>query len=377
MFLVRELLAEIKSTFRDRDVIILLLGGPIFLTLLFGGVYLHNYLEDIPAAVLDEDNSSISRMIIQQFDENERFDVRFHAGSKEELKNYIDSRKAHMGIYIPHGFSKKISEMKSAEVLIFVDGTNMIIGNNSYAKAAEIVQTVSAGIQMKILQAKGLMPQTAEDMALVFNFNDRILYDPRMTYMNYLLLGFVAVFLQQVMLSGVGFTLIKNSQSLANENSFIKVFKKIIIKILACALFGLISTSAAIGIAGYVFKVPIRGSFLNVILLCVVFVFAISCPAILLASILKERLKFSQVSFMLSLPAFVSCGYVWPQDQMPGLLTLLIKIFWPLIYFARPFAELIFKGIPFEAVTTNLIQMIIYILFWMPTSILIFYKRTR
>lgn len=373
LFFLSLLWKEIKKIFWDWDVIILLLAGPILLTVLFGGVYFNSYVEDIPIAVLDEDHSSLSRMIVQQFDENDRFDVRYFASSKEELDELIKDREIHMAVYIPNDFAKDVNELKSSEVLVIVDGTNIIIGNNAYATAASIIQTIAAGTQIKILQAKGMMPQIAENMALAFQFRERVLYDSRMTYMNYLILGFVAVFLQQVMVSGVGIAVIKDLEKIAQE----KTWQQILLKVLAAGFFGLISTCIAVGITAIFFKVPIRGSLLGALLMCVIFIFAISCPAIILAAITKDSLKFVQISFMLSLPTFVSCGYVWPTEQMPSFLPTLIKMFWPLIYFARPFDEVLMKGVSLEAVSTNITQMILYTIIWMPIAMLILQKSIK
>ncbi len=371
MLFLKALFEEIKSTFKDLDVIVLLIGGPIFLTLLFGGVYINTYVEDIPIAILDEDNSSMSRMIVQQFDENDRFNITHYAHSKEQLQQIIDNGNVYMGLYLPHNFAKDISTLNSSQALVVVDGTNMIISNNSYAEAANIIQTIAAGTQIKLIEAKGMLPQIAESIAMVFQFEDRMLYDPRMTYMNYLLLGFIAVFLQQVILSGIGISIIKNGNHLAKENTGFKI----LLKILSTSLIALFSTFISIKIAQNIFAVPIRGSFLIALLMSFSFVLAISAPAIIIASIVKDKLKFAQIAFMLSLPTFVSCGYVWPQDQMPDFLPILIKIFWPLINFARPLDEVLFKGISFNIIQNNILQMFIYALIWLPISIWIFKRR--
>lgn len=370
---VNTLIKEMKSTFKNLEVIVLLLGGPIFLTLLFGGVYVNTYVEDIPIAVLDEDDSSMSRMIIQQFDENDRFNIRYHVKSKEELKKVIDTRQAHMGLYIPYNFANNVNTLRSAQALIVVDGTNIVIGNNSFATAANIIQTIAAGAQIKLIEAKGVVPQLTENMAMVFHFNDRILYDPRMTYMNYLLLGFIAVFLQQVILSGIGISVIKNGPHIAKDGTLLKIM----INILSTSIFALISTLIAIKIASNIFKVPIRGNLLTALLMCTIFIFAISGPAIIIASIVKDKLKFAQISFMLSLPTFVSSGYVWPQEQMPASLTLIIKSFWPLIYFARPFDEVLFKGASLNVVLSSMFEMVIYTFIWLPISVWFLKKRFK
>ncbi|HBV68288.1 MAG TPA: hypothetical protein DEF04_08965, partial [Clostridiales bacterium] len=66
---------EFKSIFKNKGMMILLFIGPIFLTLYFGGVYCNDYLNDIPIAVLDEDNSSLSNLVTGYFLTSERFDV--------------------------------------------------------------------------------------------------------------------------------------------------------------------------------------------------------------------------------------------------------------------------------------------------------------
>ncbi|MBB6217108.1 ABC-2 type transport system permease protein [Anaerosolibacter carboniphilus] len=371
MYFLKTLKDEIKSTLKNRDIIILLVGAPILLTLIFGGVYSNSYVEDIPIAVLDEDNSSMSRMIIQQFDENERFYIQDYAGTREELKRLIEQRKVHMGLYIPIDFYKDVSSGNSKEILIIVDGTNMIIGNNAYAAAAGIIQTIAAGTQMKIISAKGMMPQVAENMALAFQFNDRTLYDPRMTYMNYLLLGFVAVFLQQIILSGLGISVLQDKEHLAQKHTILGILSKII----ACGSIALLSTSAAVAIAAFVFKVTIRGSVGFSLLMCALFILAMSGPAIILATFADSKVKLGQIAFMLSLPTFVSCGYVWPIDQMPKILVNVIKSLWPLIYFARPFDEVLLKGLSVNAIKEPLIQMGIYTVFWLPIAIWILKRK--
>jgi ABC-2 type transport system permease protein len=373
LYFLKTLKDEIKSTLKNRDIIILLVAAPILLTLIFGGIYVNSYVEDIPIAVLDEDNSSMSRMIVQQFDENERFYIQDYASTREELKSLIEQGKAHMGLYIPIGFYKDITGGNSTEVMVIVDGTNLIIGNNAYAAAAGIIQTIAAGVQMKVISAKGMVPQVAESMALAFQFNDRTLYDPRMTYMNYLLLGFVAVFLQQIILSGLGISILQDREKLAQNHTVFGV----LIKIIACGSIALLSTSTAVAIAAFVFKVTIRGSIGLSLLMCMMFILAVSGPAIILATFTDNKVKLAQIAFMLSLPTFISSGYVWPIDQMPQVLVIVIKSLWPLIYFARPFDEVLLKGLSMNAIKEPLMQMGIYTMCWLSAAIWILNKKCR
>lgn len=363
--LLRSVKTELVNVIKDRDIIILLLAGPFFLTLLFGGVYFNPYIDDIPVAVLDEDNSNMSRMIVQQFDENDRFRVDYYTSDRRELENLINTKKAILALYIPDGFYRDFSSLRTTEVMIMVDGSNMVTGNSCYAAASGIVQTISAGAVVKLLELKGFPEKTAQNIGIGFNMAERTLYDPKMSYMNYILMGFLAVFLQQVMLSGVGISVVKNGKKIASERTIYRLS----VRIAACSVYALISVFASIWVSHFLFRIPMRGNLLLVLLFCIVFIAAICCPAIIIAALLRDKLKFTQVAYMLSLPTFASCGYVWPQDQMPQWLVWGIKAFWPLMSFARPFDELLVKGIALSEITWNFIDMIIYTAVWLPFAV--------
>ncbi|AFS78864.1 putative ABC transporter, type 2 [Gottschalkia acidurici 9a] len=377
MYFLKSIFNELKNTLKNRDIIVLLLLAPIALTLLFGGVYLNDYVEEVPIAVLDEDNSSMSRMIVQQFYENNRFDLKYYANTREELEELVEDGKAKMAVYIPKDLYKDILAGRSSEVMIALDGTNMIISNNAYSSAAEIIQTIGAGAQIKAISGKGMMPQVAQNTALAFKFTDRTVYDPRMTYMNYLILGYIAIFLQQVIVSGLGISVLKDMEKLKRENNIVQTIMDIMAKIIACGFYSLISIYASVYIVSNLFNVNIRGSMESMFILSIMFIIAISGPAIILAVMTGEKIKLAQISFMLSLPTFVSCGYVWPIDQMPEALVKGVKAIWPLIYFARPFDEVLFKGVPLEVMKGNLISMAKYAAFWLPVSILMLRLRKR
>ena len=370
MTFIKTLRKELKAVLRAKDVIIMLAIGPIALTIMIGGTYLHTYVEDIPVAIVDEDHSSLSRMIAEQFDENQRFTVQTYVDSAEELKELVETNKVSVGVYIPAHFSDDVIKGTSSQVLVIVDGTNMVTGNSSYAAATSIIQTIAAGAEIKRISARGVIGQDAMNMANPFMFNDRMLYNPNLAYINYLLFGYIALFLQSVVFSAVGIRMIAEGKQIAAHF----MIKETLIKILSCAFYAIISVSLAILVANIIFHVRIRGSIFLSLLFCTEYALAISAPAIIVAAIVKDKLKHVQLSYMLSLPTFICCGYIWPLAQMPKIMVVLIKCFWPLVYFAKPFDELLFKG---TLPTESMLNLAIYIAVWLPISMLFFKFRYR
>ncbi len=362
---------EFKSIFKYKGMMILLFIGPIFLTLYFGGVYCNDYVNDIPIAVLDEDNSSLSNLVTGYFLTSERFDVTNYPASRDELQKLIDEGTVQMGICIPGGFERDVTTYKSSKILAVTDGSNIVVANNAYAQATMIAQSVSAGVEMKLIQGKGMTPRMAQNIALVYNLGERILYDPKMTYMNYLIICFLAIFFQQLMLSSMGSTFIRDSEYIAEGNVPAKIFGAVS----ACFVGILPSTLLSIFAMLKLFHVPITGSMFTVTVLTIFFTLSIIGPSLLIASVAKDKVKYSQFEFMLSLPTFVSSGCVWPMNQMPKLLEIIVRACWPLANYAKVVQAVLVKGMNFKYVIPNILQLAIFSLVWLPAGI-VCYKRT-
>ncbi|PHV69949.1 hypothetical protein CS063_13285 [Sporanaerobium hydrogeniformans] len=370
--LLKSMREEIEFIFKKVSLMILFFIGMPVLTLWFAGAYAHEYVNDIPIAVLDEDNSSLSRQIAKYFDDNERFKIEYYASNREELERLIHLKKANMGVYLPPHLSEKVLRGEGSQVLILTDGANVVIGNNAYAGAAEIIQTVAAGTEIKMIEAKGSLPnKTATSMTLPFTFTDRMLYDSKLTYMNYLIYGFMTVFFQQLMLSGLATLIFRNPKQTAGDHPFTRLMAKVIV---AAALL-MLTGSLAIYMINRKYGVIFAGDIKLALLMSSLFAVAISAVAILLCALTKDKIKFSQVSYMLSLPTFLACGYVWPVEQMPSLLVKIVKLIWPLIYFSRPFDEIMVKGLAFEAIRQNAISLVLYSIVFMPLTLWVFKKR--
>ncbi|CAH2215037.1 ABC-2 type transport system permease protein [Tepidibacter aestuarii] len=346
-----KILNEIIKFFEQPKNIVILVLGPLFFTFLIGGVYMKDYLNDIPIVVLDMDNSSSSRMIVNEFENNDRYYVSSAVDSFEELKYAIDSKEAYMGIYIPRDFNKDIKKQKSSSVALIIDESNITIGNTALASASEILATINAGINIKILQAKGIDPKTSYDLAKIFNFESRVLYDAKYTYKGYVMPGIILVFVQQLFLSAFIPAIMDDK-----ENIFIKSIVYSIVGSLTYVLCALILK--------YVLHINFTGSFLYAFLYVTVFILTLVGPGMLIASIFKDKLKVTQFTMLLSMPTFLTAGYAWPVEQTPVVLSYIIKMIWPLIYAISPIRDILVKGTPVSIFTKDIICLILFGCIW-------------
>jgi len=361
---------EFRSIFDYPGMMILLFIGPVFLTMYFGGVYVNDYINDIPIAIVDEDGSGLSNTISSSFLSNERFDIEYYPNSRQDLEELLYDGDAHMGIIIPEGFESGVSKGDPKEILVVTDGTNIVVSNNAYAQAATIIQTIAAGVEIKVIEANGVLPQIAKNLALSMNIGERVLYDPKMRYMNYLIVCYWAVFFQQLMLSSMGSKFIRSKEYISSGNTMQKS-----LGVMVSCVAG-IMPSMFLGLAGirYIFHVPIIGSLLTTGLLTLLFAFAITGMSMILASFTKKRLEYAKISYMLSLPTFVLAGCVWPIEQIPDELRILTRALWPLIGYAKNVQEIFIKGKEFSAVLPDIIYLIGFGIVWLFIGVKVYSK---
>ncbi len=362
-----------QSVFKYKGLLVIFLLGPLFLTLLFGGVYSNDYVNDIPIAILDEDSSTLSHYVSDAFIKNDRFDVVTYPNSLKEMQKLIDDGSIAMCIWIPDHFESNINHFKSAEISAIIDGSNNVVAGNAYAQATTIIQTISAGVEMKLISAKGLTNASAENIALVYNVGERILFDSKMTYMNYLMICFFAVFIQQLMMSALGVLLNRDRESLLKGNVIINILSTLAV----CMISITPSLLVSVLLLKKLFHIPMIGNLWLAAFMTILFMISLLGPAMTLAGLTRDRVKYAQFSFMLSVPTFVTSGSVWPLEQMPQVLKVIVKIVWPLVYYAKPLQEVIIKNRSFYSTVPQLIGLITYAIIWMLIGYAIYNKESH
>ena len=76
---------------------------------------------------------------------------------------------------------------------------------------------------MNLLQAKGVPPRLSENYAKIFEFESRVLWDPKLSYKYYIIPGIVIMVVQQLFLSAFTPNFVADPKNIL-EKSFIHAF---------------------------------------------------------------------------------------------------------------------------------------------------------
>ena len=365
---------------RDKKSIIALSLINIITVIFLCSIFSKVYVESIPFGIVDMDNSSLSRTIIQQLKNSPGLNVNYYADSDTELEQAIKEKRVSGGIVIPKDFNKDAIKMKSPSLALLIDETNMVVGNNIYAYGGAAIGTVNAGFQLKVFQGKNMLPDIAKKTITSFSYGERILYEPQLSYMRYLMYTLVPYLIQGTFLmTFLVPMLIKNRKQLnilnIRSKESLRNMLVIFARILMIIAVTIISSFIALCILGKYFNLPLRGNVLEYFALMFIFLIDITAMGFLFAAFIDKMIYFIQFFSMINLITFLTSGVPFPEYMMPEGLSRIIKSLWPFMNVALQFKCLNLKGIGWDIILPSLKYGLLFALAWFPIGIGLYFSR--
>ncbi|RTE08418.1 ABC transporter permease [Paenibacillus whitsoniae] len=353
---------EWRSIIKDRRLFLLLFFIPVMYTVLFGSIYMHHKVTDMATVVIDEDQSPLSRQILQAFEESETFEIRKEYHSEEEVKQALESGEAKVGLIIPSGFEAKLKHGETLPLLTLIDGSNMMISNSATKGANEVITTFSMGYSQKKLQLQqGLQDDQVMNTLSPIPFRYRIMYNPTFNYSDFMLYGLVGAILQQVLFLGIALTITREKDG--GTWSRFEAWKKnpwriAYAKTAPYFLINVFNTAIALVIALYAFGAPMAGSLLVGFAIVLCFTYAVCGIGYLVSLFSGNQLGATQTAMLIAVPSFMLSGFTWPFEAMPRALQIVGHLL-PLTYFLDGIRNVFVKANDFAVIRHDCLALLL------------------
>jgi|GEM_PF-98994 ABC-2 type transport system permease protein len=350
---------EWRYILKNKRLLFILLGVPLLYITLFGILYSQHVVNHISLGVLDMDNTSLSRAVITAFSDSDRFRYTTKLDSQKHMEEAMEKGEIMAAIVIPPNFTKNIKRGEGSQVMVVVNGANMIIGNAATTAASEIIQTLSAGTLLKKLEGTGLPPEMARKFVQPISFRLRVWYNPTFNYTNFLLLGLMATVIQQVALLYMAVAMVREKeQGTLGEirERCSSAFAVVTGKILPYFLINLVTLNLLLVEGVYLFQIPFEGKYLYLLLLTVAFLACILSLGILLSSVFRNELEATQVAMLVAVPSFLFSGYTWPLMAMPPLAKAIARVL-PLTYYADNVRKIFLMNVGLNTILPDLLVL--------------------
>lgn len=338
---------------------------PIFIFLFFALLYKNEIVNNVPIGVLDMDNSETSLLITRYVDATSYIKIADQYYDLEQVKSDIRKGKIQGALYFPHNMEKNLKAGKPVFVTVYKNTSNLVIGNLIYKDAMTVIKTVSGGVLLKKLKAKGMHPEKANNIIQPIKVETKSLYNSNYSYLNYLVPGLLACMLQMIiMLSGVliiSSEFVHNTFSELLELSDKNVLNIILGKSLPHLAFHFVTAIAIIGVIFPIFNLHIHGEIFGLLVFFLIFIMASFFMAFMISSLFHDQMFATELALFINTPAFLFSGFTFPLTSMPLLHNIFASII-PFTHFLYGYLMLYQMGTPFTYALEFVGKLLIFII---------------
>jgi len=352
---------ETTQLLRDRRLLLFILGLPIMQLILYGYAA-HLTVYHLPLAVVDQSRDASSRAFVQALVNSQYFDITLQLQSQAEAIQAIDRGEAKAGVIIPPGFASA-TDRGTASVLIVLDGSDTASVQSGYGAAALIAQDYALQLTARQVARSGVNTSvSATATALPIAATTRILYNPALIDIWFILPGLVGLILQTLAITQAALIVVRERELGTIEQILItptRPLELMVSKIIPLLILCVVVMGSVVGIGVFWFGVPFQGSLLLYFGIALLFIASSLGLGLLLSARATTQAEATQYGLIFMLVGILMSGFMYPLNAMPAALRVVGALF-PVTYFIRISRGIFLKGVGLSFVWSDALVLVIY-----------------
>ncbi|MDR9418564.1 ABC transporter permease [Gracilimonas sp.] len=375
MNIIRVLLRkEFLQVFRNKAMLPILFVMPIIqlLVLSFAATY---ELKEVDFALIDRDNSNLSRELTAKFQSTDYFKLELETYDQKAAMGAMDAGKVNMVIKIPRDFEMNLKKGAQAEIQLLIDAVD--------GSTAGLIQSYSASIlndlnleKLTELRVLSNSPEVRE--AKTINIIPQNWYNPDLDYITYMVPGILVVLVSMIGLFLSGMNIVREQEIGTIEQLNVTPIGKsqfMIGKLLPFWIIGMVDLLIGLALARYGFNISFLGSLTLILVVAGIYLVVIQSLGLLISTVTHTQQQAMFIAWFIMVVFILMGGLFTPIESMPGWaqdLTLAN----PVAYFIKMMRMVLLKGAGWAE-----IQAMVYGLIGMGAGLLIIstkrYRKTN
>lgn len=344
---------------RDTRSLILSLIAPALLILLFGYALTVD-VKNVGMAVYDQDHSTLSRRFVEEFSHTEYLSMRGHVRSYAEIDRLIDRERIAMALVIPAGFERRFKSGKSTEVQLVTDGSDATTATVAIGYVSAIIMNFNLDLKVRELARAGI-----REPKMPVEIRSRIWYNPELESKNFIVPGLVVLILAIISALIASLTISREWERGTMETLIttpVRGFELVLGKLIPYLVIGLLDVAATITLGYFVFDVPLKGSFVELGLVSLLFLAGTSSLGILISAATRVQVLSVQAAMVVTyLPSFILSGFIFPIKSMPVVVQAITYLI-PAKYLIVLIKGIALKGVSVSLLWTQIVFLAVFAL---------------
>lgn len=327
---------------RDVRTMIIVAALPLLQLILLGYTTM-NDITNVPLAVCDLSRSAASRELISAFSTAQVFAITRDVASEDELARLLEGGQIKAGLVIPPDYADTLARRQKAQIAFYLDGSNPVIALTAVNSAELIAQSKSSEIVQRQLESYG--GQRAGTVGL--DVRPRVWYNPNLTRANFIVPALIGLVMQNFMTTLVAGAIVREREMGTMEQLIatpLRSLELILGKVLPYVGVALLAALEIMVIGLLWFRVPVKGSFLLLILYSLFFLVAMLSWAVLVSAVARTDQEARMMNALIVLPSLYLSGMFFPRASMPPVLQAIGNVV-PLTHFLVMVRAVVLKGV--------------------------------
>ncbi|AZI40766.1 ABC transporter permease [Epilithonimonas vandammei] len=371
------IIREWKRIFSIPNFYVVLLVIPPLSFFFYGLIYQKQFAKELPMAVWDEDQSSVSRTLTDMMEQNDNIHFTHTAFSNAEIEKLMKEGRIFGAVHFPKNMESDAKKNHQSNITLYTNGAYLVPAKMIYKGAAEIIIKGGLAVVREKAEKQGMPAQSANALVQPIKLNSTILYNPDFNYKMYLTPGLITVGLQMALI--VAAVLILNLEfkrntiddllEISHSSSQIVIGKMLAHLSVSWILFVLIAF-----VVFPIYDLEKPGTDFNFFIIYTLM--ALACIGIgMMLSALSDNLLFvTDVALFFTSPAFVFSGFTFPRWAMPWYDQLYSDIM-PYTHFLDGFIKLYFMQLPMHYAMPEVYKLLLFTGVTFPLAVIIFQRK--
>ena len=186
---------EVGRIFTNGEYRAVLVWLPLSVILFFAVFFSQEVVGSLPVAVVDEDNSHLSRRLVSMLYATHETAIVEEVADMAEARSKLLAGDVVGVVEIPDGFAKQVLSGVPAVVVYYDSGTNISTASLSAKGVQSAVTSFGVGVALQRAEIAGAMPDEAMAQVMPIGFTTYGLFNPWLNYAYYVAPCFLVMIL--------------------------------------------------------------------------------------------------------------------------------------------------------------------------------------
>jgi len=324
---------EMKQVVRDPKSRPIIFVSPVLQMIMLGYAATTD-VKDVSMMVVDQDRTAESRALIDAYASTGYFIVTKRTDRAQDVVTALASGDVQMGLTIPPGFAADMRSGRGAKVQALFDGSD--------ASQATVAQSYSSQIAGRF-GAK----MTGVQMVGGVELRSRAWFNPSLESKFFNVPAIMGIQILMICLMLTAMAVVREREIGTLDQLLVSPItpaELMLGKTIPVLLIGLFHLVLYTGLTVFQFGVPMKGSFLALLLAALLYILAALALGLLISTVSKTQQEAFMLLILVALPAVMLSGFMSPIESMPKVFQWLTVIN-PIRYFLEIVRGVFLKGI--------------------------------